>query len=670
MGGLALRNGRRSSGVQQKQKTTQYRKFKGMNRTDARTAIDDDELYWLENAITVGNGAIQIVPGQGASVATITGAHSIWGATINGNATMLVVASDGSITQVTPGGVVTAVAAAGTVTTDAHMTTWQGARYLIVDPVKGYFTWDGVTFGAIDVSKVGSAIAVFEGRVWIGNNRTITFTAPSSYTDFSLGNGGGSTIVTDDAFVGNIAALYSALEQLWIVSAASINAISNVQASGVAPSVVTTFTNTNIVTNLGSSAANSVIAYFRSLTLLAPFGAYALAGVTPQKLSDKLDGLFPMLTFTDAPAAVAQVQNLPVLMYLVTYSGTDLSSGWAATTAPLLLCFTQGKWFVGVQGLLLVGITTVVNAGVPQAWGCYSDGTIRRLFGAAATDAVNYKIQSKLYDFGDATTEKALMKVGVELQASADVDVNMTVDSEFGNTSVAVQTTNALLLQNVPLTAAQRIVNGGFGSAAGEAPNLTGWVASGTGSATVGTSGATISANGATGVERLDQFPIPITAGRDHTFTCQVNPTGILAGTRVATITFTNNDTAALILQDVLSVDGLQSINITLSAAQLAGVNNLKVRFGVATTAGTLTMVIDNVSLIDTVVAASAPVTLQLVNNVSAPLNLVAQGTVLSRQNAALYGRYLGWTLQGFGAPFRLQAVQFEIIPTRSWQTG
>src|SRR4029077_9747783 len=93
-----------------KQKTVQFKKFRGVNRTDARVAIDDDELYWLENAIPVGNGAVQIVPGSGTSIATISNARTIWGASLNGNAVALVVGSDGSITQVTiPGGVTTVV---------------------------------------------------------------------------------------------------------------------------------------------------------------------------------------------------------------------------------------------------------------------------------------------------------------------------------------------------------------------------------------------------------------------------------------------------------------------------------------------------------------------------------------------------------------------------------
>ena len=37
-------------------RSVQYTKWKGVNVTDARTALGDDEFSWLENAMTIGNG--------------------------------------------------------------------------------------------------------------------------------------------------------------------------------------------------------------------------------------------------------------------------------------------------------------------------------------------------------------------------------------------------------------------------------------------------------------------------------------------------------------------------------------------------------------------------------------------------------------------------------------
>lgn len=440
----------------QRLETKQLRDWRGVNQVDARTAMPDDELFWMENAITIGKGAIQILPKQGTAVATIAaGVAAFFGFTLNGAAVFLTINTDGSLSQVTPGGVVTAVAPAGTVTTAARCTIWQSSPILIIDPVKGYFAWDGTTFTTISASQLGVAIAVFEGRVWIAQTRTLTYTAPSSYTDFTAANGAGATIITDDAFQGSVVNLYSALEQLWIVGQSAINALSNVQASGTAPNVVTTFSNTNIVTNLGTNAPASVIAYFRALTLLAPFGAYALSGVTPQKISDKLDGLFPSLTLTpDVPAAIAVVQSLPCLVYLATYTGTLARAGSAPIK--LLLVFTQGKWSFAVQGSALAWITTVVHNGVSEAWG--TDGsTIYQLFGGGASAAVVYKVMTKLSDFGGGgwPYDKAATQAGIMYQAATAVTPTMTLDSEKGSEVIAVTLGNTITWVNAANAAIQ-----------------------------------------------------------------------------------------------------------------------------------------------------------------------------------------------------------------------
>lgn len=425
-----------------KPKTVEWRRWKGINRTDARTAVADDELPWEENAVTVGDGAIQILPRHGVAVATIAaGVVSLWGFTLNGQPVLISVNTDGSMTQITPGGVTTAVAAAGSVTASAHLTMWQGTPILIIDPTKGYSKWDGTTYTVISAGVVGSAIAVFEGRAWIGGpGRTIQFTAPNTFDDFTVGNGASSFVITDDAFAGNIVALYSALEELWIIGESAIDALANVQASGTPPSVATTFSVTNIVTNLGTTLPNSVIGYLRALTLLAPFGAYALSGVTPQKLSDKLDGLFPQLTLTgDAPAAVAVVQNLLALLFLVTYTGTDAQAG--AGPIPLILGFVKGQWFFGSQGTGLKWITSLVVSGVAQAWG--TDGSaIYQCFGASAATPVKYKVQTKLSDFGQSTMEKAATKVALEVQSSFPLSPTLTVDSESSSEVIALDLSN------------------------------------------------------------------------------------------------------------------------------------------------------------------------------------------------------------------------------------
>lgn len=428
--------------------TRQYRAWRGVNQTDSRVAIEDDELFWLENALTVGKGAIQILPAVGASVTSpADGVATMFGFTLGGNPVLIAVTTLGGLVQIAlPSGTETEIAPAGTVTTDCRMTIWRDSPILIVDPVQGYFSWDGTTFTTIDAAQTGNAIAVFEARVWIIEGRTRKFSAPNDYDDFTAANGAGSSILTDEAFPGDIRQAVSAVEQLWQVGESAINAISNVQSSGSPPSVTTTFADTNIVASLGSNAPASVIGYFRALALAAPFGIYALSGVTPQKLSDKLDGLFEDLTLNDCPSAVAVVLSLPCLLFLVTYNGGLAEAG----DAPLqmLLGFTQGKWFFAVQNVDLSWITTVVVDGVQQAWG--TDGAdVFQLFGADPDETeTTYKVMSKLYDFGLATTMKAMLKFGFEYQATHAIDPTLTVDSELGSLETDVFGGGVLIFTN------------------------------------------------------------------------------------------------------------------------------------------------------------------------------------------------------------------------------
>jgi hypothetical protein len=443
----ALRQGRENGRARRPPKTraVEFRDFTGgINLTDSRTAIKDTELAWAENIMPIGSGALQMLNAAGPAIATLAqGISSLWGLTLNGAPVFIAIGRDGSLTQVTPGGVQTAMGGVGTVSAGAGLTSlavWQGTTLLILDPVTGYRSWDGATLTLISAAQVGDALAVFQGRAWLIRNRTITFTAPNTFNDFSAANGAGSTILTDEAFPGNINAAVSAVEQLWLVGDGAVEALSNV-TSVAGPPVVTTFSLTNIVTKLGSNAQHSVIGYFRALAFLAPFGAHALSGVTPQKITEKLDRLFPALTITreSCSAAVAVVQNLLCLLFRVTYTGQQAQAGPGPRS--LILVFNAGRWCFASQGDV-TWITDVLVDGVAQAWG--TDGaSIFRLFGAPDAQDVTYKAQGKLSAFGTSTTMKACLKTGLEFESAFSVDPVMTIDNETAQAETAnLQTTN------------------------------------------------------------------------------------------------------------------------------------------------------------------------------------------------------------------------------------
>jgi len=622
--------GGRQSGPPPKVKTAVFREWRSLNLTDWRGSIDDNDLSWEENAITIGKGFIQILRAPGPPLATIgAGIDTIWGFTLKTpGAILMTVNTDGSMSQIqVPSGTVTPVAPAGTFSSGhgTHLSVWRNEDVLIIDPVKGYFWWDGTALGGNVISGVsviahvapdmgvrvlagsvnfwnvtnplavvqtdlvvaaadptnpridlitvdntgtpqittgtpavkpvapappasggfqnivlatvfvaagaatiitvnitdlrafttltGDSIAVFEGRVFIATGRVLTFSAPGSFIDFTVPNGGGFATITDEAFEGDIVALVSALEQLWIVGHGAIDALSNVTAAGNPPNVVTSFSITNILTNVGTNAPHSVLGYFRALALLAPFGIYALSGVTPQKLSDKIDGLFPDLILDDSNSAcVAVVENLLCVFFRAVYTGTQAFSGPAPL--PMLIGFVQGKLFMAVQGLALSWITNVIVGGITQGWG--TDGaTVYQLFGADAETPNTYKVQTKLFDFGAPTTEKAAMKLGYEFQAPRIINPTVTIDSEASSLRVPLKTSNQI--------------------------------------------------------------------------------------TRI--------------------------------------VNNVGVR-------------------------------MRLLNNNGDPLTILTQGIILAKEQATLFGHYLGSTITGTDPPYRIQAIEMEYAPTREWDTS
>lgn len=284
----------------------------------------------------------------------------------------------------------------------------------------------------------GSALAVFEGRVWIVGpqpSRTITFSAPSSFTDFTLTSGAGSTTISDSAFLGNITNLLSTIEQLYVVGAGAVDTISNVSTAG--SPLVTTFSVTNIVTNVGSIFPSSISAYLRAVFFQTPYGVYSLVGTTPQKLSDKLDNLYPNLILgTDEPAAVGTIQHVLSWCILTTFAdpGSGVGSMGTFANRPLLLCFAGGKWFFASVPNLSY-ITSVLINGTPKVYGTTGTGVFP-LFSDPAT-AQTILVSTKLYDFGDSTQMKELKRFGLEIQSGQVISPTITLENEQGNNVVA-----------------------------------------------------------------------------------------------------------------------------------------------------------------------------------------------------------------------------------------
>lgn len=171
--------------AEQKKSYQVVKEFKGVNTKANRTAIDQGEFSWLENAMPIGYANIKIVNNRSAVVdsgnTAVTFANTVVyfsSANINVKDYVLAFEDNGraeyfNITDGTKGN----VAVTGTFSnTGVQISQWKDDRVLIADPVKGYFTWDGNS--VVSVGSIG-AIGISDGGTGYTSTPTVTISAPS-----------------------------------------------------------------------------------------------------------------------------------------------------------------------------------------------------------------------------------------------------------------------------------------------------------------------------------------------------------------------------------------------------------------------------------------------------------------------------------------------------------
>ena len=154
--------------AEQKKSYQVVKTFRGIDTQANRTAIKEDEFSWLENAQPIGYANLKIIPNY--NTVTIANTAVTWANTAttltSGNVKLkdyvIAFQADGSAqyynaTDGTKG----VVASAGTFSGAGVQTAqWKNDRILILDPSKGYFSWDGNN--VVNIGSVG-VIAVTNG---------------------------------------------------------------------------------------------------------------------------------------------------------------------------------------------------------------------------------------------------------------------------------------------------------------------------------------------------------------------------------------------------------------------------------------------------------------------------------------------------------------------------
>ena len=327
----------------------------------------------------------------------------------------------------------------------------QVTQIVVTNPGAGYTTAPNVSFSggsptttatatALLTSDNLSDVASFQGRTWLSQGRTVYYSAAGSYNDF-ISISAGLVQITDDTLHSNISALISANNFLYVFGDDSINVFSDVRVTSTGN---TLFTNTNVSASTGSVYYDGIFPYFRSLLFINDYGVFALIGATVSKISDALDGIFPLLDFTQ-PISGGQVlvNNILCAAFNVYYN--DPVQG----TRPIQLVFFDKKWFVTSQGTLK-HVTPVSTAKKLYLYGTGNTDLLSLYTDSSAN--VSTTIKSALWPMQDTIRTKQALKFGIEVTSTAQATLNVTVDSETNVSPIYVVTNVIDWLNNSEFT--------------------------------------------------------------------------------------------------------------------------------------------------------------------------------------------------------------------------
>ena len=308
----------------------------------------------------------------------------------------------------------------------------QVTQVVMTNPGTGYTSTPTVTItgGGATTNATATAVvnldsivdvATFSGRVWVAAGRTVTFSAAGSYSDFSSISAGYFTL-TDSTLHGNIQSMLSANNFLYIFGDDSINVFSDLRVTTTGS---TLFTNTNVSASIGSKRPYAVFPYFRSVLFMNDYGVYALVGSTTSKISDNLDGIFPLIDFSQ-PVSAGQVLLNNILCAAFSFTYNDPSVGARAIQA----VFFEKKWFITSQGALTY-VTSAPVSGLVNMYGV-TGKSLYRLYGSL-TASINSTIKTALMPMNDPIRTKQALKFGIEATLTTGGTLTVTVDSESGS---------------------------------------------------------------------------------------------------------------------------------------------------------------------------------------------------------------------------------------------
>ena len=308
---------------------------------------------------------------------------------------------------------------------------------IIADQGGGYHTGDvltitggngnaTITLGTV-TSQTGYAIGVFKGRVWLATGgRTLVFSAPNSYTDFTTADGGGSFSFKSKNLSQQIINIRAQQDFLYVLGDHSITIITGITVSGAG---ATSFTDTEVVNHTGCAYPLTVDIFANTLVFDGGTGLYGMTGLfSSKRLSDELDGLTIDYTFPPQ-ACTFHLYGEECYGYLAKVFNVDTQAyeKWIATF------FTRkekARWFFVRLGLDITSVMAYEAIGQDLVYASYGQSIVQ-LFDSSSTRAVEGWIRTKGERFGYPVHDKKMHYFGMSATSSNQLTFNLIIDSDL-----------------------------------------------------------------------------------------------------------------------------------------------------------------------------------------------------------------------------------------------